>query len=100
MERKRQNKSDQTWIGLLAGLLLPAIVFFVFYFIKKSGLPFIDYIKGLWQLRSFIQLISLCVAANILVFMLFIKLKFDRSARGVLGATILYAFIVLIIRSL
>jgi len=36
------------------------------------------------------------VFANLLVFMGFIRLKYEQSARGVLGATILYALAVLI----
>ena len=99
MQRRKNNKLDNTGIGLLVGFLLPVIIFFAVYYISERGISFSNYIGNLWYLQSLIKLGSLCVFANSAVFMGFIKLKYDKAARGVLGATIIYAFAVLISRA-
>ncbi|MCF6331981.1 MAG: hypothetical protein L3J11_01745 [Draconibacterium sp.] len=99
MRRHKNNKLDNTGIGLLVGFLLPVIVFFAVYFIRERGISFSNYVGNLLYLQALVKLGSLCVFANSAVFMGFIKLKFDKAARGVLGATIIYAFLVLISRA-
>lgn len=99
MQARKKNKFDNTGIGLFVGFLLPLFIFFVVYLFSENDLPFPDYIKGLWRLQSLVKLGSLCVFANSAVFMGFIKLKYDKAARGVLGATLVYALVVLISRA-
>ena len=99
MQRPKNNKLDNTGIGLLAGFLLPVIVFFAVYFISEKGISFSNYIGNLWYLQSLVKLGTLCVFANSAMFMGFIKLKYEKTARGILGATIIYAFVVLISRA-
>lgn len=99
MIQRKNNKLDNLGIGLFAGLTLPVIVFFAVYFIKEPEITFSNYVGNLWYLQSLIKLASLCVFANSAIFMGFIKLKYDKTARGVLAATLLYAFGVLISRA-
>jgi len=97
--QKRRKPLDSPAIGFLAGFLVPVLVFFAVYWFGEKGVPFDNYVKNLWHLQALVKLGSLCVFANLLVFMGFIRLKYDQSARGVLGATILYALAVLISRA-
>ena len=99
MQRNKKNKLDNNGIGLLVGFIVPVIIFFAVYFIRENGISFSNYVGNLWYLQSLIKLGSLCVFANSIVFMGFIQIKYDKAARGVLGATILYAFGVLISRA-
>jgi hypothetical protein len=99
MQRRKTNKLDNVGIGFLAGFLLPVIIFFMVYLIGKNDISISEYINSLWQLNVLIKLGSLCVFVNSVVFMGFIKLKFEKTARGILGATIIYAFIILISRA-
>jgi hypothetical protein len=99
MRRRKNNKLDNTGIGLFVGFLMPVVIFFAVYYISESGISFSNYIGNLMYLQSLVKLGSLCVFANSAVFMGFIKLKYDKAARGVLGATIIYAFAVLISRA-
>ncbi|NOR74068.1 MAG: hypothetical protein GQ525_02800 [Draconibacterium sp.] len=99
MQRRKINKLDNTGIGLLAGFITPVIIFFAVYFIRESGISFSNYVGNLMYLQSLVKLGSLCVFANSAVFMGFIKLKYEKTARGVLAATIIYAFVVLISRA-
>jgi hypothetical protein len=98
MQKRKTNKLDNVGIGFLVGFLLPVIFFFVVYLVGKNNISFSEYISSLWQLNVLIKLGSLCVFVNSAVFMGFIKLKFEKTARGILGATIIYAFVVLISR--
>lgn len=99
MQRRKRNKLDTVGIGLLAGLVLPVVIFFAVYLSEDSGVSFNKYISGMWQMNALIKLMSLCVFANVAVFWIFLKKKYEKAARGVLAATILYAFIVLISRA-
>ena len=98
MQRRKKNRIDRLETGLLAGLVLPVVIFFAVYLAKGSEGTFLDYIKGMWRMQALIKLGSLCVFANVGVFWLFLQKKYEKAARGVLGATILYAFVVLISR--
>lgn len=99
MRRKKRKPFDSPGIGFSAGFLIPVAIFFAVFWFGESGISFENYIKNLWHLQALVKLGSLCVFANLLVFMGFIRLKYDQSARGVLGATILYALAVLISRA-
>ena len=98
MQRRRTNKLDNVGIGFFAGFVLPVIVFFVVWLIGKNEMSLSDYTQTLMQLNVLIKLGSLCVFLNSALFMGLINLKFEKTARGVLGATIIYAFVVLISR--
>ncbi len=99
MQRRKINKLDNLGIGLLVGFLTPVIIFFAVYLIKERGISLSNYVGNLMYLQSLVKLGSLCVFANSAVFMGFIKLKYEKTARGILAATIIYAFVVLISRA-
>jgi hypothetical protein len=98
MPRRNAKPLDSLAIGFSTGFFVPVLIFLTVYIFGEQDVSFSDYIKNLWKLQALIKLMSLCVFANLLVFMGFIRLKYDRAARGVLGATILYAIAVLISR--
>ncbi len=99
MQRRKSNTFDTVGVGLLVGLILPIAIFFIVFLVKESEVSFVDYVKGMWRMQALIKLGSLCVFANVAVFWIFLKKKYEKAARGVLGATILYAFVVLISRT-
>ncbi|MDD4424515.1 MAG: hypothetical protein PHS40_01165 [Mariniphaga sp.] len=95
-KHQKKQSFDSAGIGFASGFLVPVIIFFVVYFSRKQDISFFNFVKSLWHLNALVKLGSLCVFANLLVFYGFIRLKFDQSARGVLGATIIYALVILI----
>jgi len=99
MQRRKTNKLDNVGIGFFAGFVLPIVVFFAVWLIGKNEMSISEYTQSLMQLNVLVKLGSLCVFLNSAVFMGFIKLKFEKTARGILGATIIYAFLVLISRA-
>jgi len=97
--QRQKNKLDHIGVGLLTGFLLPVIIFLIVYKVEDKEVSFIEYVNSLWRLQALVKLGSLCVFANVAVFWIYLQLKFEKAARGVLGATILYAFVVLISRA-
>ncbi len=95
MSRRTNTKYDQIQFGFLPGLLGPLLVFVIVFFIQGHDQLFFEYIKNLWTFDVLIKLLSLCVFPNLLLFLFFIRKKYDRAARGVLMATFIYAFVVL-----
>lgn len=96
MQRRKTNRFDNVGIGFLIGFLLPVLVFFAVYLVGKNDVSIADYTNSLMKLNVMIKLGSLCVFVNSAVFMGLLQLKFEKTARGILGATIIYAFVVLI----
>lgn len=76
-------KRDNVWLGAFLGLVLPGIaVFFVevlkknFRFLEKDDLLYIG-----------------CVALNLLLVRYFFKVRKENTARGIISATFICAFI-------
>ena len=82
--------------GFWPGLVFPLIVFLLMYFVRYQGITFKDYLVSLWRFQIFIKLLTLCVLPNLILFLFFFRKKYDMAARGVLMATFIYAFLVLI----
>ncbi len=85
--------------GLIIGLVLPILVMFIFYEFRnmQSFDMFINLVKKAGILT---HLISLCVLPNLFVFFIFMWTNRLHSAKGVIGATFIYTFIVLIMKFL
>ncbi|HAQ19978.1 MAG TPA: hypothetical protein DCR40_12215 [Prolixibacteraceae bacterium] len=96
MDLRKHNRLDQILTGLLIGIILPVIIFLITYQVKYSDLEFTVYLRKIWQMKIFLKILSLCVFPNLGVFLLFLWIKFERAARGVVMATFIYAFLVLI----
>ena len=96
MPRRRAKRFDNVGIGFLIGFILPVIVFAFVYYVGNREVSLTEYMRSLQELNVFIKLGSLCVFVNSGAFMGMIKLKQEKTARGILGATIIYAFVVLI----
>ena len=99
MPKSKQSKYDKVGIGVLTGLVLPLIIFFIVYMVGENDMSFFDYIAGMRRIQALVKIGSLCVFTNVGAFWIFLKLKYEKAARGVLGATILYAIAVLILRA-
>lgn len=93
-----RDKINNLWIGLAAGVIIPAIALTCYYFARYSNLSLVDFFKVYKNLGILTHIISLSVLPDLLVFFLFIRKNLLKSARGVLLATLLFTFVVLCIR--
>jgi hypothetical protein len=92
----KRKKYDRIATGWLTGILLPLVIFFITYQVKYSEMDFSAFLQNMWQMKILMKLLSICVFPNLGFFFLFYRLKYDMAARGVIMATFMYAFMVLI----
>ncbi len=88
------QKIDKQWIGLIIGLILPAVTFFLIYLFAYPKHTVVSYYEMIMAKRFFAQILSLAVIPNAGVFFLFIWANRLNVAKGVLAATFLLAIVV------
>ena len=93
------HKYDRLIIGLAGGILLPVLAFIISWLILSDN-PLSQYIERFQKLDRISSLISLSAIPNLLLFFLFIWKNLYRSARGVIFATLIFAFVMLIFKFL
>ena len=97
MEKK--SKYDSLQLGLISGVILPLLAMVVIWLVNSEG-SLLNYLKGFQQMNSLAGLISLSTIPNLLLFFIFIWTNRNKSARGVLFATLVVAFIMLLFKVL
>jgi hypothetical protein len=93
-----RKRYDRMLIGWLIGTIVPVLIFMITYQVKYSEMDFMKYMRNLWQMKMFLKVLSLCVYSNLGLFFLFYRMKYDLAARGVIMATFMYAFLVLVVK--
>jgi uncharacterized BrkB/YihY/UPF0761 family membrane protein len=96
MGRARQKKFDRILNGFLAGLFIPAAIFFGIYIFRYEQIPISEYLSQLWKLNITFKILSLCGFANLLLFFWFYRNKMDRAAKGIIMGTLVYALLFLV----
>ncbi len=96
MSPRKRNQYDRLLIGWLLGIISPLIIFLIVYELKYRDMEFMVYLRNVWQMKIFLKILSLCVFPNLGFFFLFYRLKYDMAARGVIMATFMYAFFVMV----
>jgi hypothetical protein len=95
---RAKKKFDSTKLGAIIGFVIPIIAF---YIILKVVYPFEFMDKSLHNIWLHVvapRILSLGAIPNLGIFFLFIYTNRLRSARGVLGATVVYTVIVFILK--
>ena len=87
-------KKDNVYFGLAIGLVAPIIAFLIYYYAKFSAYSLAEMMRYIITLKLLSPLISLSLVANLLSFFIFIWLKADQSAKGVLLATFVYGAVI------
>jgi len=93
-----KNHFNNLWIGIFAGIITPALALLIYYFARYSNLSVVDFLAVYKNLGVLTHIISLSVLPDLLIFFLFIRKDFLKSARGVLLATFLFTLVVICIR--
>jgi hypothetical protein len=95
-----ESKFNKFVIGLIPGLLVPFGTLIIIFFHSFENYSVRDFFSFLKTMEIMTKLFSLCVLPNLGVFFIFIWLNYLKSARGVLAATFIVAFIILAIQLL
>lgn len=83
----------EVFIGVAVGLIANALGFLIAIFIFGNGENIIKIIEQSVAQGFFTKLVSIGAILNLIAFFLFIKLKRDYRARGVILATVLVAIV-------
>jgi len=75
--------------GFIIGLVLPALVFFFFFEATKASLNFDEFVGFLDTFQVLTSVIALSALINLAVFFLALKRKYDKTAWGIIFATLL-----------
>ena len=89
--------NNQTLTGFLVGLISPFVAFSV-YVLFFLNLDLFDTFNNVVEANKLPHIISLSLLINLLIFFMKIKTNRDHAARGVLGSTILYGFLIVILK--
>jgi len=80
--------------GVISGIVIPALAFFVFFLLTRKGLTLDLFIRRMIEVDNVTEIMSVAVFTNIFIFLLFNRLDMLSSVKGVLGITIVWAFVV------
>jgi len=91
---------NNSYVGTVLGLIFPIISIFIAYLVNfRDEMSIAQFIDGVLVLKIYAKMMAVAVYfGNVVSFFLFIKLDWLKAARGVLLATIVYSFIVLLFR--
>ena len=92
------KRLDTVVTGCLIGIIVPLIAFTVFYLVRYSDLSLMEFLTVYRNLGILTHIVSLSVIPNLLVFFGFIQKNMMKGARGVLLATFVCTFAVIILR--
>jgi hypothetical protein len=82
-------------VGFVPGLLLPLLGFYIYYLLFFAYMTLDGFIDHVVKANLAVSVLSLGVILNLGLFFLYYMKEVDKAARGVIGATFIYAFIVL-----
>ena len=92
-------KKDNLRLGLLLGLLGPALGLVVVYFIKFPSYSFTDFLDYFFKDTKLITSIgALCLLGNAVLFTIYINTHRDNTAKGIFATTLVYGIAILIIK--
>ncbi len=96
--KKPKKIFDSLFIGLVSGLLIPLVTIFLFYSSKDvyGVQTFEGFIKYTISYQIVSQVLSVCLLGNLAIFFLFIWSHRYRAGKGVIYATMIYGFGILI----
>lgn len=99
----KTKKFNQPFWGLIFGILLPAIfflgVFLYFYFTSDNpDFNFKLFIDFLTERKLFIPIVTACVLPNLLLYIIFKKLDYWYSIKGLVASILLYVILALILK--
>lgn len=86
---------DQFKTGFVPGMLLPLLGFYIYYLLFFGYMSLDTFIDHVTRSNKAVSVLSLGVILNLGLFYLFYIKEIDKAAKGVIGATFIYAFIVM-----
>jgi hypothetical protein len=92
------SKFDKLWLGFILALLVPVTTLFIVFVNKFDEYSIDQFFHFMITMRIMSKMFSLCVIPNLGLFFLFIWGDFLHGARGVLTATFVITFAIIIMQ--
>ena len=85
------------WWGLIPGIFLPLTTLIIIWVVKYEG-GFFEFLTTFQHLGLLSKIVSLAAIPNLLLFFLFVWTDRTFSSRGVIFATLVLAFLMLVLK--
>ena len=92
------DKIDQTIIGFVLGLIIPMLMFVLYYEVKYTSYTWKEYVDGAKQLSTLPSFIKISVFANLPVFFLFNLIHKFNLCKGIFIASMLYIIAMFVVK--
>ncbi len=100
MEKKILKKADTIALGIISGIIVPVLVYFLLYFAKIQSVHTTLFSNNLLIGNIIPIIISHCILPNLVLFFIFNALNWMQSAKGILGTTVVLTIIIFAIKLL
>ena len=94
---KEDKRFNSIVMGLVLGIIIPVITLIIIWFVRYQG-GFGSFLVDFQRMGTLPKLISLSVIPNLLLFFIFTWLNKSYSSKGVIFATFILAFVMLILK--
>ena len=84
--------------GVISGIVLPVIVYFIMYYSKIQDVRFTLFSNNLLIGNLIPVIISHCILPNLILFFIFNGLNWMHASKGVLGITVVLTVIIFAIK--
>jgi hypothetical protein len=84
--------------GILSGLILPVIIYFILYYSKVQDIRFTLFSNHLVIGNIIPVIISHCILPNLVLFFIFNGLNWMQASKGILGATVVLTVLIFAIK--
>jgi Flp pilus assembly protein protease CpaA len=98
MDKSKLQKFDTLTTGIVAGIVLPVVVYFLMYFAKIQDIHTTLFSNRLLIGNIIPIIISHCVLPNLVFFFIFNGLNWIQAAKGVLGTTVVLTLLIFAIK--
>lgn len=96
--QKFLDKIDQTIIGFVIGLILPMIMFAVYYKLKFNYMSWNEYVSSVKQISVLPSIIKVSVFINLPFFFLFNLIQKFNLCKGIFIASMLYIITMFVVK--
>ena len=94
MNNTRLQRFNTLATGIIAGVALPILIYFILYFAKVRDIQFTLFSSHLVIGNVIPIIISHCVLPNLILFFIFNGLNILQASKGILGATVVITVLI------
>ncbi len=95
---KKSDIKDSVRLGVIIGILVPVVALLLFYLFASDGESLYNFFSKLNKGQIATKFFSLAVFLNLIPFLLFMRSDRYNTSKGILGITIFWAILVMIIK--